>query len=288
MENFKSLLREQLEELTEGRYEVVFRKVTKNNDLELTAVSLCDNETNIVPSIYIDEMYESYQAGTDIEKIARQIVEIHERNKKQKTDMSWVLDWERVKPNVIFDLIGRENNEKLLPEIPYISYLDMAIAFRIMINDENVEMASIRIRRDMMIVWGVTVAELMEVAKENTQKKLSLEVTPIHEIINDAIGQVLEPIPMFVVSNNKRLNGAGAFLYDGVLKEFGKKLGSNFYILPSSTHETIFVIDNDMIPDLKEIKEMVALINSTELRKEDVLTNSVYYYDLEEEEVLKM
>jgi hypothetical protein len=58
----------------------------------------------------------------------------------------------------------------------------------------------------------------------------------------------------------------------------GERMGGNYYILPSSVHETILIPDNEDYL-LSELEEMVWEINRTELMAEDWLSDSVYYYD---------
>lgn len=46
-------------------------------------------------------------------------------------------------------------------------------------------------------------------------------------------------IPMVVVTNEDRVNGAATMFYPGVMDEIGEKLGGNFFVLPSSLHEPL-------------------------------------------------
>lgn len=49
--------------------------------------------------------------------------------------------------------------------------------------------------------------------------------------------------PMYVATNSKKLNGACVMLYDGLLRDFARKVGRSFYIIPSSIHEVILIPD---------------------------------------------
>ncbi len=75
--------------------------------------------------------------------------------------------------------------------------------------------------------------------------------------------------------------------YKGVLKRAAEKIGSGFYVLPSSVHEVMLLPSAG--PDRKEaaeLKELVAGINrSSVLRAEDVLADEVYYYDMKKHEL---
>ena len=60
----------------------------------------------------------------------------------------------------------------------------------------------------------------------------------------DMIADAEDEVPMYVCSNTSKINGAGVILYDGLLKEFAERVDNNFYILPSSIHETLLIPAN--------------------------------------------
>ena len=88
--------------------------------------------------------------------------------------------------------------------------------------------------------------------------------------------------PMYVATNSKKLNGAGVMLYDGLLREFADRIGKSFFILPSSIHEVI------LIPDTFDMKAMVQEVNGTEVSPEEVLSDSVYRYDIDTDRIEMM
>ena len=61
-------------------------------------------------------------------------------------------------------------------------------------------------------------------------------------------------------------------------KKLAKKLEENYYILPSSVHETIIVAESEA-PGKEELCEMIEEINETQVEEEEVLSNRAYYYE---------
>ena len=57
--------------------------------------------------------------------------------------------------------------------------------------------------------------------------------------------------------------------------------GANFFILPSSIHESILILDTGEM-DAKELQAMVMSVNQTNVSPEERLSDEVYYYDREE------
>ena len=81
-----------------------------------------------------------------------------------------------------------------------------------------------------------------------------------------------------VLSNEEKTYGAAVILYPDLLERISEKLQSGFYLLPSSVHEMIMVISEDM-QDKDKLRLMVQEINLTQVPEEEILTDSVYYYN---------
>lgn len=61
------------------------------------------------------------------------------------------------------------------------------------------------------------------------------------------------------------------------MDEVAKRIGTNFYILPSSIHETILVTATDC--SISELEKMVMEVNETEVAAEEILSDHVYCYN---------
>lgn len=82
---------------------------------------------------------------------------------------------------------------------------------------------------------------------------------------------------MYVATNTDNSIGAAILLYDGVLKTFAEQTGGDFYILPSSIHETMFVPAYGKRDDAFMLS-MVRNVNRENVAPEEVLSDNVYYY----------
>jgi hypothetical protein len=64
---------------------------------------------------------------------------------------------------------------------------------------------------------------------------------------------------MWVISNDRGINGAISMLYEDQLHKLAEQLETDLYIMPSSVHEVIAV--SSSMGDPNELAQMVAEIN---------------------------
>lgn len=84
---------------------------------------------------------------------------------------------------------------------------------------------------------------------------------------------------MFVLSNERKINGASIILYNEPLAELSDKLSDDLLIMPSSIHEVLAVPASSM--DAIDLKQMVREVNDTEVSEQEILGYSVYRYNRE-------
>ena len=98
------------------------------------------------------------------------------------------------------------------------------------------------------------------------------------EYADELIQMQGEQCPMWVLSNESRVDGAVAIASQETLKAAHEKLGEDFYVLPSSRHE-ILLVPQSMVTDVEDLKQMVKEVNATEVSKIDKLSDSVYHFN---------
>lgn len=104
-------------------------------------------------------------------------------------------------------------------------------------------------------------------------------------VIRD-VGDIVGGAPegsMYCVTNKYNMYGSGVFADTDFLKECHEKFG-DFYILPSSVHEVLFVPVSDCI-NAAELKDMVKEVNAT-MPITDILSSNVYKFFGEKVEII--
>lgn len=269
-------------------------KVTKNNGMVITGLVIVPKNQNICPTIYLENFYTKYEEGTDIQDVLKDIVKLYLNNIAAPSGFSNIgkdfKDIDFVKERVIMVVINGAKNEKLLSEVPYVEYEDLAIIFKVYLEEDNGGMATITIRNEHLAFWGVTKEELYEFAKKNTQVLLPVRVQSMQDVMLEMMGickefsdeidwDTLDENPMIVISNKQKVNGASAIFYEDVLSTVAEKFGTDLYILPSSVHECIAVPYDE--ERLEDFLQMVTEINASQVALEEQLSNNVYYFNAE-------
>lgn len=285
-EEFVEEIIENMQKRVPENYLVQVQNICKNNDLKLTGLTIGDQNLNIYPTIYLEEFYKKYEEGVSFETITDIIWNTYCQNApKGNWDTSRFIEWRNVKDIICPKIINYAANRELLNSVPYRKVCDLAVVYYAVVDICENGVASILLRNEHLKLWGKTEADLYELALENYRRIFSITSRNLDHIIlelmnckEDISFDENTIVPMIVVTNNKKLNGAAAILFPDELQKIADKMGADLYILPSSVHEIILLsTDNTMTVD--ELKETVRFVNSNELRQEEVLSDNVYLFN---------
>lgn len=263
-----------------------------NNQLSLDGLTILEPGSNISPTIYLKPYFDQYQKGTPLPEICRQIAEFyHAHCFSQNIDTSFFTCLDKVRPRIVYKLIHYAKNRELLEEIPHFIYLDLAIVFYCLVPIETHENASILIHNSHLDYWDISKDTLLLFAQHNTPLLLPWHCEPLTDLLLSMLASLpgemqkqalepmgQEPIPMHVLTNDRCYFGACCILYPDVLKELSDKLGDNLFLLPSSIHEVILVPASSA-KEPAALRETVHEVNITEVAQDEILSDSIYFYD---------
>lgn len=222
-----------------------------------------EGKNGCTPVLYLDELYDYYKQCEDFVAVLRKAAVIFVLGIEHVSRMRPQKPSEIPKESIIYTLIPYEGNERLLSDAPYRVMMDLALLYRICIPTEDGGFDSAVISHELAKEMGLSEEKLYELAVENTPRILPLEIHETDECFS-------------VVTNEKRTLGAAAMMYPGVLEHLAKGLDSDLFILPASIHEVFIVADVGQ--SVEEMNQMVEDANRYMVRKEEILSNHVYYY----------
>lgn len=298
MESIKKHIKEYLPESYQDA-QVTIREQQKLNNryMGLTVIRPGDDR---IPTINLTDLYrQSYENPRfRITDVLEQISQIIQRE-PERFDVSRLTQYEEAKKHLFMRVSNADKNAQVLGGVPFVEREDLAITFHIAVEENEAGRASAIVTNNMMENFGVTRNQLYKDALENSSFIAPVMIDNLGELVGrmeieemEARGASEEEIrkaeeriyvesqynPMFVVTNETLLYGGSAIFYPGVMDQLGEVLNGDFFILPSSVHETLVVPDNGRI-SCHELKAMVMDINEKEVAPEDRLADEVYHYD---------
>lgn len=114
---FINIVTRDIKQYLPGKYKsavITVCNVVKNNDHELTGISINIDNDSVVPAIYLEEFYDKYCNGTEIPTILREIANTRERGNVTDNNFEWVSDFEKCKNKIFPKLVNAKWNSVLL------------------------------------------------------------------------------------------------------------------------------------------------------------------------------
>ena len=103
--------------------------------------------------------------------------------------------------------------------------------------------------------------------------------------VSEAMAEAMADGPrMFVLTNDRKTNGANILLFKEQLAELAEKVDDDFFILPSSIHE-LLAIPAFQVDDAEQLRQMVREVNDTQVAPDEILGYEAYLYNRETGEV---
>lgn len=288
---FKEKLLEELRRFYGDSAEVELTDVRKNNGVRYDGIqiNMIGDRSRVTPVIRVEDFYSRFTGdGMDIEDCIQAVSEILGRYSvpdSMEQIAEKVNDWDYVKENVFPILLSTEDNRELLQRLVCTQILDLSVAYIIRFQMMNDCVGTAKINRNMLEVYGITTEQLHNQAMENLRRD-GYEFQNIESIIKsmarpdeeeNARRCTKQERVMHVLTNPSRTYGAAGILDKELLKDFAG--GHDYYILPSSVHECIFVPVTDDGFGKEDLDCLVTEINASKVSPEERLADHSYYYD---------
>ena len=294
-EIFKEVVAEKMPSYLPGELkgrEVMIHPVDKINQTVDGLILKMDGENEKVsPTIYLNDMYEHYKQFGDLQLTLQTVGEAMLKSMAKGVEVQQGLNFDNPEEKIVFQLINTEQNKDMLAHVPHREWKDLSIIYRLVTNVDKDGIESAVVRDGLAEKLGLTEELLFKHAVENTRNIFPPTVRSMNDVMKEifmadgmpmeAVEMILGEVPadrmMYVISNDRGINGAISMLYEDQLHTLAEQLGTDLYILPSSIHETI-AVSADM-GDPEELAQMVSEINMDQVSLQERLSNQVYHYD---------
>lgn len=194
--------------------------------------------------------------------------------RKQLTEAEIVGDYAAIRGQITQILLPMERCEKGKHLIQPLAGTTLGIVYAVDLPGESpMKRKLIPITWTMVETWGVPLTELLQTAEDNRLTIRRPLVMPIDEILREA-GTEIPSCPLLVVTNECRSYGAVSITYPEIQEQVRAWYsGKDFFVLPSSVHETICVPADVGTPE--GLLAMVSDVNRS-LLPGDYLARDVY------------
>ncbi|MCD7750483.1 MAG: DUF5688 family protein [Lachnospiraceae bacterium] len=302
-EKFKENITGSIQSLLPEKYQegnVILSQEDRINGSHTALMVKIEGE-NTAASVNLSQFYEIYEAGVmSFEDILSEISSQIQTEMPAGLDTASLSDYEKMKDSLFIRVCGIEQNQELLAHVPHKKVEDLAVTYHLLISSGDEVIGSAMVTNTQFEKFGVTAERLHQDAIENSPKIFPMQLISLRDLLTENIRQEMEAEGMpkelqelilesmypestealYVVTNDNRFNGAGALFYPDVMKEIGERLGTDYVVLPSSTHEMVIARD-DGSRSAYEWEFMVADINQKEVPQNEHLTDNAYHYDRE-------
>lgn len=282
--------------------QVRIEEIKKLNENYLGMTVLKENQV-IAPTFNLNQLYEMFQSDPEVSmgSILRSITELVLDVPEQFNPKS-ITEYENAKKKLFIRVSSAEKNEEMLQNVPHQLREDLAITYHLAIRIDDIGVGSTTITNDILKRYGISEEQLHADAMENSPHIRPVHVMIMGNIIEQLMGMDPETImrdepaqniaeiiskgmeneaPMFIITNSQTVGGAGVIFYPEVMDQIGEGFQGDFFILPSSTHETLVIPDNGAF-DYRVLEDMVQTINENEVAPEEQLSDHVYHYDVKD------
>ncbi|MCR5650433.1 MAG: DUF5688 family protein [Lachnospiraceae bacterium] len=281
--DFCEEVRDRVRDICGPDFNVSLRDTLKNNSVVLKGLVIMSRDSNVAPSIYLEDFYTDHCDGRDIDDIVNDILKAYSNNRTcGDLDVNLFNNFEKVKDMITYKLVNYESNLKMLANLPHRRFLDLAVIYVVVLGETPKGQATVTIHTEHMENWGTSEEELWKLSNKNTPRLAKPEIMALSDLIGSMMGgeesgMVPQDAGMYVLTNSSRINGASCILYDDVVSGLAGGLGKDLYIIPSSIHEVI-LMPSDAFPDVDRMIDIIREVNSTQVRKEEILSYRLYRY----------
>lgn len=281
--------------------EVEIREVEKNNGVLLTGIAIRRKGSPIAHTIYINQLFEEYRDGRDVQEIAGEIEKVYQLERKpdlQDFHVEDLVDFEKIRNKISLKLVNAGKNKNRLKSMPHRMFLDLAVVYEACVVNLTGAVGTVVVTNDMMKSWGVKEELLYELALHNTLNRDRGMVKPLESLMQEWVGgdvktdeknhtykdfdisiaEEIQETALYVATNQSKTNGASIMLFPNFLDTVGMLLG-DYFVLPSSIHE-ILLLPTDGAMESSELLKIVHEVNASVVAAEEVLSENVYRYDV--------
>lgn len=169
-------------------HDVRLMKVIKNNNKCLLGLCIRCIDSNVAPTIYLNDYYREYEEEEDFTGIVKDILQVYRNSDKGLPMITDDFSWEGIRRNVVLRLVNYDMNRELLQGVPHKRVYDnLAVTFYVLVGSTKEGVCSYQIENSLFHSWGITIERLYECALHNSTIYFPATLRNMNEIITSMI-----------------------------------------------------------------------------------------------------
>ena len=302
MQEFAKWIMDELEKLLGEEYWMKYMETKKGNGKIYHGILIAKETDDIGPLVYIDFYMKKYQEGSlTIPEIASAILYQIRQHPAPVSALERIQNhYDEIREEIRTAVCNYMANEEDLRYIPHKRLLDLAVFYYIPLLGKNGWDGVIRINYQLLEDWNITEDELVKQAESNFRQLEDCRVISARRFMENMLIKHFGPkkaemlkkrklrlpnVKVQIVSNKEHYWGACFLTNHATLQCLADSLQDDLVIIPLSVHEMIVVKMQDygefpITPD--DLEE----INNDDVAKEDRLSNNIYLYSRDREELM--
>lgn len=266
----------------EGKnFRIQYQTIWKNNR-EVEQYILKEGDSCVAMAVRYQQEWDEISDRDIISELEKLL----EENEIPEIHPDGVMSKQKIKEMVRAKVVSIRN-ERILKKkgITYLPFLDMAVLFSVPVGKLSNGELNLQINDGIIETLQLSKDELLEDAIRNMSNEV--QIIPMGSVLgemmkgDDMPEQILEEVPMWILTNPDQSNGAAVLICPEARKKIEaleKEQKMRLAIIPSSIHECLlFPLKNE--DDLERYEEMVKEVNQATVAPEDRLTDNVYYLE---------
>lgn len=252
-ENIKDYLPPSLREAQLSIHEWV-----RENDWKLHVLTIRRTEEDPFPNICLDGFYQCYQEGKELDACVGDVADMYIAygGMEDAKEPGIIWDYEKVKNHLFIRLCDLQWSQGYLKDKIYTVHGDFAAAYYVAMYEDMEKTVKAPVTELLIKTWGISMEQLYRdvlLAERLRQPALTdlnvlicsetIGIGKTENLLTEGAVYHSMGIPMLCLTNRRKQFGASLILHDDILRRAGEVLGSNYFVLPSSIHETILVPD---------------------------------------------
>lgn len=269
---FTLKVKEKIQNQLDNTVRIEMREVT--NSWNESQVGICVGKAGekMCAVFYLLDLFILYRLGVQLDDCVDYLVEVCKCGEKTADEMTEIIQgilcWETAQKKVYPVLQKRSASKRFNDRIQH-PFLDMDMSYIIWLDTGKDYAFSMKVTPVFLAVWEITEETLKNQAVENVGTE-GLQINTLLEYS--------EGCPMIGVTNPFCKYGAAEMLNPRLFSEISWKCGKNLYILPSSIHDIILILDSGDIKT-EDLNKIIRQVNQEMVEEKEQLSDHAYYFD---------